>query len=61
MARQDLSVACGDTSPNRKGSLRPEGDVAASDRGRTTLGRPGNSTRQHGYKLTKKAGPCDRG
>ena len=61
LARQDLSVTDGDTSPDRTDSLRPEGDIAASDRGRTTLGRPGNSTRQHGYKLTKKAGPCDRG
>ena len=32
-----------DSSPDRKDSLRPEGDVAASDRGRTALGKTGNS------------------
>ena len=31
--------------PSRKDSLRPEGDGAASDRGRMTLGRPGHGTR----------------
>jgi len=54
MARQDLSVACGDTSPNRKDSLRPEGDGAASDRGRMAFGRPGNGTRPFEHK--KNAG-----
>ena len=44
-ARQDLSVCCADSSPSRKDSLRPEGDGAASDRGRMALGRPGNGTR----------------
>ena len=28
------------SSPGRKDSLRPEGDVANSDRGRTTTGEP---------------------
>ena len=28
------------SSPGRKDSLRPEGDVANSDRERTTIGRP---------------------
>ena len=35
----NLSVAFGNSSPTRKDSLRPEGDVANSDRGRTTIGR----------------------
>ena len=41
------NAACGTTSqalrassPGRKDSLRPEGDVANSDRGRTTTGEP---------------------
>ena len=35
----NLSVSLAlDSSPCRKDSLRPEGDVANSDRGRTTLG-----------------------
>ena len=33
------------SSPGKKDSLRPEGDGAASDRGRMALGRPGNDTR----------------
>ena len=46
-AEQNGNVSCSTTSqsslrdassPGRKDSLRPEGDVANSDRGRTTLG-----------------------
>ena len=36
----NLSVSLAlDSSPGRKDSLRPEGDVANSDRGRTTIGK----------------------
>ena len=39
----ETSQALRASSPDRKDSLRPEGDVANSDRGRTTIGRTGNS------------------
>ena len=46
------------SSPGRKDSLRPEGDVANSDRGRTTFGRPGkpccpNRQQLRHYALTR--------
>ena len=47
----NLSVCFADSSPDRKDSLRPEGDVANSDRGRTTLGRPGKPCCSLGLKL----------
>ena len=42
LARQNLSVTDGDTSPDRTDSLRPEGDVAERQR-KDALGMSGNS------------------
>ena len=54
----NLSVCFADSSPDRKDSLRPEGDVANSDRGRTTLGRPGKPCCSLGLNWAQSSGPC---